>query len=524
MRILNLLLSLLLATAAFADSADLGTEVFTIDRLVDPGQAVVFHVIVCNETSGGVVPTNVVIDLAPTLGLIEKVEGSPGLGCGNEGEQARCTAAAFTNTCERIDVTVRTLNGRVGGTIRLIANVKSDTPDPSLANNRAEASAQVYRWLTVANTFDAGPGSLRDAILTANANCTPGPCRIVFEIPPPVPAEGWFTIMPVEPLPLVTADRVTIEGSRQTAFTGDTNPLGPEIAIDGRLIGFGLQVQSRCESVVEGLAIGNFRHTPALTWSSTGAGCAGQPNARYVFRNYLGTDPTGLVPWPNLRGINTDANGAIYENRISNNIRSGIWAWSGSLYLRQNRITDNGASGIFLGPAVRAAQVRLNVIANHPEMGVAIARGARGVDLMENAIRANGGLGIDWGLDGVSPVDSDDPAGPSNAPVLLAARYDAATDQTLVTLTVHRAPGESSANGGVVQFYENAAPDGDGEHWVGQAFSPEANTTTTVTFRGDYRGKWLNATWTRDRTVDPDFLPSPTANTSELSNAILVAP
>src|SRR5262249_3266732 len=142
----------------------------------------------------------------------------------------------------------------------------SNLPENRTDNDSAVGVTPVYRWITVSNTNDDGPGSLRDAINIANAgtNCTPGPCRIVFEIPAPVPPEGWFTITPVTPLPDIVADRVTLEGPRQTAFTGDTNPNGPEIAIDGHLAHRGLKMLASCENMVEGLAIGNFDEDQGL--------------------------------------------------------------------------------------------------------------------------------------------------------------------------------------------------------------------------------------------------------------------
>ena len=54
------------------------------------------------------------------------------------------------------------------------------------------------------------------------------------------------------------------------------------------------------------------------------------------------------------------------------------------------------------------------------EKGVFV-QGAFGNRIVANSIHSNGGLGIDWGLDGVSPTDGDDHHGQSNAPVLLAA-------------------------------------------------------------------------------------------------------
>src|SRR5688572_8825239 len=92
---------------------------------------------------------------------------------------------------------------------------------------------------TVTTVDDSGPGSLRDAISAASSGTCARPCTIGFAIPPPVPAPGYFTIRPLSPLPVVFfTDSVVIDGSWQTRLTGDTNPAGPEIELDGTSAGY----------------------------------------------------------------------------------------------------------------------------------------------------------------------------------------------------------------------------------------------------------------------------------------------
>jgi len=85
--------------------------------------------------------------------------------------------------------------------------------------------------LVVTNTSDSGAGSLRQAILNANVDGMPD--QIVFNIPLADPgfAGGVFTIKPTTALPVVFEDGTSIDGATQTAFTGDTNPTGPEVVI-----------------------------------------------------------------------------------------------------------------------------------------------------------------------------------------------------------------------------------------------------------------------------------------------------
>ncbi len=73
---------------------------------------------------------------------------------------------------------------------------------------------------TVTNTFDSGPGSLREAIL--NANGTPGNDDIAFAIPSP----GVQTIVLASPLPPIT-QAVLIDGFTQPGSSVNTQPVRP---------------------------------------------------------------------------------------------------------------------------------------------------------------------------------------------------------------------------------------------------------------------------------------------------------
>jgi parallel beta-helix repeat protein len=525
-------------TLATKLEADLGVGIgrsSSFER-IDPGQNAEFWTHVANNVRDNK-PPNVRIDYAVSNGVIEKIDTSNSvISNSNKPSPVSCTIAGATAVCTieplvvdpgTITVTVKTTADRLAGKTTLSMHATGDVPDKTPANDKAENTVPIYRWYAVTTTADDGPGSLRDAIVQANANCTPGPCRIVFEIPPPVPAEGWFTITPVTPLPTITADRVSVEGLRQKAFTGDTNPLGPEIAIDGRLAHRGLRIVSRCEAVIESLALGNFDEDQGL-WFGGGAGCpeAFRPDRRAVASNYIGVDPTGTSAWPNLRGLDADgALGLVSGNLISRNRYSGVWMWNGSATFDHNRIENNGASGIFLGPNVGNVTITGNTISNHRDMGIAVARSKAHVEIHSNTMKNNGGLGIDWGLDGVSPVDGNDKDGPSNAPVLLSATYDAAQNKTLITLSIKSTPLRTGTQqDGIFDFYGNATPDGEGEKALGSVRTgPTTAGTITVPVFGDLRGQWINATWTRviPNGFDPYYYDA--AVTSELSNAIFAS-
>jgi hypothetical protein len=478
---------------------------------------------------------------------IESIENNGLWTCTMTAKSAECTAAevdAFT-TNGLIGVNVHA-DGTNGGNAHLIATVTNAEPRNEYSVTEKHGVLEFYHLLTVDTVAESGPGSLRAAM--EEANNVMEPPKIVFRLTNPVPGEGWFEFTPLAPLPRITSDSIVIDGDSQTRFSGDTNPRGPEIAINGRFAHEGLEIHSPCEARVEGLAIGNFDANQAL-WFTRSAPCLSLPQyevPRWVKGNYIGTDPTGTVAWPNLRGLRLDfGSGEIRDNVISGNTYSGMWLWEtgpfpSQFVIEENRIgtaadgvtpLPNGAAGMLFGPRV-LAKVRRNVIANHPGMGIALIPSADAkVEIRGNSMRDNGGLGIDWGIDGISPIDATDHANQPNAPVLIVSRYDPVANRTFFTVSI-KTDRLLELDGSIYQFdfYANRGPEGDGEQWLDTIFGGSASNGTPyeVSIAGDYRGKWINATSTR---VPQFFLRTPglsseslhygDTSTSELSNAIL---
>jgi hypothetical protein len=162
-------------------------------------------------------------------------------------------------------------------------------------------SSLLAATFTVTNTNDSGAGSLRQAILDANAN--PGLDTIDFDIPGP----GVHTIMPTTPLPAVV-DQAVIDGYSQPGSVENTTVTGTnavlEIEIDGTTaggIGIDLNGPATSNSVVQGLAVNGF---------STGIE-VDNSNGVVVRGNFIGTDPTGTSPRPNDTGVQCGANAAV---------------------------------------------------------------------------------------------------------------------------------------------------------------------------------------------------------------------
>ena len=146
--------------------------------------------------------------------------------------------------------------------------------------------------ITVINTADSGPGTLRQALLDANAIPFPVPITIDFNIPSGDPGHvagsngGYYLIQPLTPLPIITRDHLTIDGRSQVAFDGDTNP-NPEIVLDGRnlIAGNGLQLTTN-NNIVDGLDIERFNGYGIYVNGGS---------SNWIWGNYIGTDPTGTL-------------------------------------------------------------------------------------------------------------------------------------------------------------------------------------------------------------------------------------
>ncbi len=383
------------------------------------------------------------------------------------------------------------------------------------------------REFIVSNTGDTGPGSLRSAIESSNESCAGDqvPCSIVFHIDGP-PEHGWYTIIPNTPLPAITAPFIEIDGATQTRFGGDTNPLGPEIVLDGSAlpIGHGLHLDGGGYAFVSNLAIGGF------PWNGIAVSRESSPSSK-IEGNYIGTDPTGAFARPNRsRGITFDlpaSNFEVTRNVISGNGRSGVFIAGGrSITLSENKIgigssgaiLPNGASGVFIGDETSEISLRSNTIAHNSWFGVAISRRATRFELLENSITRNGFIGIDRGLDGFSGYDRDQ-SDLFNVqvppPRLLSALYDPAANRTTITGTYF--PAFENYGSWEVALYASTVNDGQGEIYLGTTTA--TNGTFTFHAPGNLSGQFI--TTLGQHSVHYDFA-SRYFWTSEFSEAIQV--
>jgi hypothetical protein len=392
--------------------------------------------------------------------------------------------------------------------------------------------------LTVTNTNDAGLGSLRQAILDANA--APG-STITFAI-----ASGPQRIRPLSFFPKL--DSGVIDGSTQPGYAG-----APLIELDGSLlpangaffggltIGEGALaravVVNRCPTYGillygPGRVVGSYVGTDAtgtlgrpnsagikviLSGAIVGGTNPGEGNVvsgnsygivvsgpATILGNLIGTDFTGTSPLPNAAdGIFVDSPGSSIttiggatpgsRNVISGNSQYGIEVFYANDVLIQGNVIGPDVSGrtglgaqragvdtyqstrVTIGGSPAAA----NVIAFHTFVGVAIETGSTRILVSQNSIWANAfGIDLDFDLNNSNRITPNDPGDPDVGPNLLQ-------NFPILTSAVSIANGTSLAGGlnsepnstFTIELFANTAcnSSGNGE---GQTFLGSLSVTT----------------------------------------------
>ncbi|HEY0369082.1 MAG TPA: M12 family metallopeptidase [Chthoniobacterales bacterium] len=182
---------------------------------------------------------------------------------------------------------------------------------------------------TVTNTNDSGPGTLRTALyygFDRETDSPPAPTAITFHIPTSDAgySSGVFTIRPTFGL-VAPGPGTIIDGATQTAFTGNTNPSGPEIMLDGSRIGAanlniyaaGLALrETNCR--IRNLVISGFNTQGIVFDGFLAARNNTSASNNVVSGCYIGTDATGTTAirngpsgWPGI-----ELTGGAFNNTI----------------------------------------------------------------------------------------------------------------------------------------------------------------------------------------------------------------
>ena len=184
----------------------------------------------------------------------------------------------------------------------------------------------------VTNSNDSGSGSLRQAILDANAHANGS---VADEIEFQIAGSGVHTIQPLSALPVIN-DPVVIDGYSETGASVNTLATGDNavllIELDGSLAGSanGLAITAG-GSTVQGLVINRFAENGIAL---------GDGGSNVIVGNFIGSDATGTV---------TLGNGG-YGVLVANNSASNRIGTDSSAYdvADRNIISGNVSGGILL--------------------------------------------------------------------------------------------------------------------------------------------------------------------------------
>jgi hypothetical protein len=367
-------------------------------------------------------------------------------------------------------------NTSQGGDWVLEFNTGAIESSVALSESMHNSFQEVLATYTVTNLNDSGAGSLRQAILDANANG--GADQITFDVA--------GTISVFSELPTID-DQVTIDGTSAPGYT-EGNPV---IELDGSSAGANVDgltlVTGSDGSTIQGLVINRF--------GGAGIGLFGGGN-HTIIGNFIGTDVSGTLDQGNgTSGIYIEGSAgnticgtsATERNVLSGNALSGIELVSGS--------TDNQVIGNYIGVdatgtgALANADYGIyidgnsdnntiggttdgagNIIANNGASGIVVAdSGSTGNVFQANSIYSNTGLGIDLGEDGVTANDAGDADTGANdlqnAPTLSAAGTDGSS------VAIAGSINSTAYTTLRIEFFSNSSGDvsgyGEGETYLG---------------------------------------------------------
>ena len=315
---------------------------------------------------------------------------------------------------------------------------------------------------------DAGPGTLRAAILEANAVCKGDePCTITFFDHPEILPK---TIFVNTPLPVITACELIIRSVRRPPDLPDFT-----WGINGHTLtsGDGLVFRPSCDGnriEVDGLSVASF--------PGDGIVALGPAPLFYTFtRLNISGRSRGIA----IEAWNSDF--TITHSTVGNTGRSAITLWGARRTTIANvriGVTEHGAtlpvgaSGVFVGPDGGNVTVLQSLISNARDFGLALAYGNARIAISDVFMTSNKAGDIDWGLDGPSS-HPDVPA----TPRIFSATYDPVRNVTHIVTE----PGVVVFSSTTLTLFLNA-------HL--ERFAGVAGANGIVDAPGDLRGRYVS--------------------------------
>ena len=382
-------------------------------------------------------------------------------------------------------VTVRIPAGQASTTLTVTPIADGNAEGDETAVFTAE-SATVVATITISdgdplavmNTNDSGPGSLRQAILNANANADLS--TITFAIP----GAGVHTIEPTTPLPTVTATAI-IDGTTQPGFAG-----APLIELSGALAGGGQNGLSlaAANSVVRGLVINRWQALGVIVTAGDRGRHRGQLHRcgqhRHRCAGQCGRRHFGVRPNVRIGGVSAGNSNVIAGNGSAGQAFFGIFLGPGAngALVLGNFIGTNSAGAAGLGnfghgitmqnmsnAVIGSTGVGRNVISGNTQQGINLQAGAAPQSADNNQIVGN--------YIGVTPAGTA--ARPNTLNGIFIGNFGTVTN-TLINANVisgNSANGISASNGGTMTITGNFI----GTNAAGTAAIPNVTSASTST-------------------------------------------
>jgi len=272
--------------------------------------------------------------------------GATGATCSNSSGTITCTAGALASG-NSVTININTIANAVG-TATATGSATAAETDPNSADNAniTASSAVTGSTIVVTTAADSGAGSLRQAIIEANAGTCTSPCSIQFAI-----GSGAQTINLSSGLAAIIAP-VIVDGTTQPGYAG-TPLIDIDLTSDPTLAP-GLQLNGG-NSTVKALRIEHAQNNAIVLGGATGNNT--------------------------IQSCMLDSNaGDGVKVLTANNTIGGSTAALGNL------ISANGGSGIVLfGAAATGNTIRHNFIGTNANATASSSNGSDGIQLLDGA-------------------------------------------------------------------------------------------------------------------------------------------
>ncbi len=285
---------------------------------------------------------------------------------------------------------------QVSATATKLEDTDQNAQTPLVPTDTSEFAADVCSadQFTVVNTNDSGAGSLRQAILNANANAGVTD-RITFCIP----GTGVHTISLLSSLPTIT-DPVIIDGYSQPGASPNTLAVGDNavllIELDGTSAPGAAFIVNSANNTFQGLVINHFSNAsfnPGYAFRLIGAG-------NTIQGNFLGTNPAGDTDLHDTGGVSIEAGGQNIIGGTSAGARNIILGSPANNAIEITAGDGNTIQGNYIGTNAAGSAILgvpgIDILTANNKIGGADADDGAvdGQVGARNVTFANGGLGL----------------------------------------------------------------------------------------------------------------------------------